>query len=114
MYVSDLDMEDRYSALLQSVRQRRAGPTTRTTPSVLNSTTIVFSATPPVHPKSPSSGGCPGINGSQNAINTSVNPRSTFLSETERVGEPAGGLAVGKGEWGDSELAVCAREGVEG
>ena len=103
MYLSDLNTVDRYPALLRSVHQRRADPTARTTSSVLNSTTIVLGATSPVDQESRPSGGSPRINGSQNAINTLVNPRSASLSETERVGEPAGGLAVGRGEWGDNE-----------
>ena len=75
---------------------------------------MVFSATPPVGPKLPPSGGSPGINGSRNAINTLTDPRSAFLSETERAGGSAGGLAVGKGERGDNESVVCAREEIEG
>ena len=113
VYVRDFDTlaasaEDWYPALLQSVRHRRAGPISRTTSPVLNPTTIVFGVTPPVVPKLWPSVGSPGIDGSQNAINVLVNQRSA--SPSERVGKPASGSVVGKGEWGEDESGVRARE----
>lgn len=42
--------EDWYAALLQSVRQRRAGPISRTTSPVLHPTAVLFSAAPPMIP----------------------------------------------------------------
>lgn len=102
-----------YPALLQSVRQRRAGPIARTTSPVLNPTTIVFGVTPPVVPKlRPPSGGS-GIGGIQSGINVLMNQRSASSSERERVegtGKSGGGSAVGKGEWGEDESSHRARE----
>ena len=115
VYVRDFNTlaasaEDWYPALLQSVRHRRAGPIARTTSPVLNPTTIVFGVTPPVVPKLRPSVGSPGIDGSQNAINVLVNQRSASPSETERVGKSTSGSVAGKGEWGEDESGVRARE----
>ena len=90
MYVGGLNAEDRYPAFLQSVRQRRVGPVTRTTPrSQPDDNRLLCDTT--WDPKLRRSGGSPGIDGSQNAINMLVNQSSAFPSETERVGESAGG-----------------------
>ena len=99
-----------YPALLQSIRHRRASPTARTTSLVLNPTTIVFGVTSPVILP----GGSPGTDGSQNAINVPVSQRSASSSEIERVGKSANGLVVGKGEWGEGESGIRAREEDEG
>ena len=80
------------------------GLTAKTTSSVLNPTTIVFGATPPVYPKLRPSGGSPGIGGLQNAINVLVNQSSA------RIGELAGGTAIGKGEWEYHEPGARTRE----
>ena len=104
---------DWYPALLQSVRQRRAGPIPRTTSPVLNPTTIIFGVTPPVVPKLRPSGGGSGIGGSQSAINVLTNQRSASSSERERIGgtgKSGSGSAVGKGEWGEDEPSDRARE----
>ena len=94
VYVWDSNREDWYLPLLQSVRQRRAGPIARMTFPVLNPTTKILGATQPAVPKLPPSEGSPGIDGSQNAINVVANQYSVFPFETERVGKSAGGLVV--------------------
>ena len=102
-----------YPALLQSVRQRRAGPISRTTSPVLNPMTIIFGVTPPVVPKLRPSGGSFGIGGLQSATNASTNQRSAPSSGTERVGgdsKSGNGSTVGKGEWGEDEHSARARE----
>ena len=102
-----------YPALLQSVRQRRAGPIARTTSPVLNPTTILFGVTPPVVPKLRPPGGGAGIGGLQSATNVLVNQRSVSSSERERVGginKSGSGSTVGKGEWGEDESSDRARE----
>ena len=102
-----------YPALLQSVRQRRAGPIARTTSPVLNPTTIVFGVTPPVVPKLRPSGGGSGIGGIQSGTNVLTNQRPASSSERERVGgtsKSGGGPTVGKGEWGEDEFSDRARE----
>ena len=102
-----------YPALLQSVRQRRAGPITRTTSPVLNPTTIIFGVTPPVVPKLRPSGGGSGIGSLQSTTNVLMNKRSASSSERERVGGTGklGSVAVaGKGEWGEDESSDRARE----
>lgn len=99
-----------YPALLQSVRQRRAGPLARTTSPVLNSTTIIFGVTPPVVPKLRPPGGSSGISGLQSAVNVLVNQLSASSSETERVGKSGSGSIAGKSEWGEDECSVRARE----
>jgi hypothetical protein len=99
-----------YPALLQSVRQRRAGPIARTTSPVLNPTTIIFGVTPPVVPKLRPSGGGSGIGG---GIIVLTNQRSASSSERERVGgtgKSGGGSNLGKGEWGEDESSDRARE----
>ena len=104
---------DWYPALLQSVRQRRAGPITRSTSPVLNPTTIIFGVTPPVVPKLRPSGGGSGIGGLQSAINVLMNKRSASSSERERVGsagKSGSGSAAGKSEWGEDESSDRARE----
>ena len=102
-----------YPALLQSIRQRRAGPIARTTSPVLNPTTIVFGVTPPVVPKLRPSGGGSGMGGAQSGLNVLINQSSTSSSERERVGgagKSGGGSTVGKGEWGEDESSDRARE----
>ena len=102
-----------YPALLQSVRQRRAGPIARTTSPVLNPTTIIFGVTPPVVPKLRPCGGVSGIGGPQSAINVLMNQRSTSSSERERIegtGKSGGGPTVVKGAWGEDESSDRARE----
>ena len=102
-----------YPALLQSVRQRRAGPIARTTSPVLNPTTIIFGVTPPVVPKLRPSGGGSGIGGPQSTINVLMNQRSASSSERERIGgtgKSGGGSTVGKGAWGEDESSDRARE----
>ena len=104
---------DWYPALLQSVRQRRAGPITRSTSPVLNPTTIIFGVTPPVVPKLRPSGGGSGISGQQSATNVLMNKRSASSSERERVGsagKSGSGSAAGKSEWGEDESSDRARE----
>ena len=60
------------------------------------------------------SGGIPGIDGSQNAINALVDQRSAPPSETERVREWTGGSVVGKGGMGGGQVECsCEREEVE-
>ena len=102
-----------YPALLQSVRQRRAGPIARTTSPVLNSTTIIFGVTPPLVPKVRPPKGGPGIGGLQNAINVLMNQRSASSSERERAGgtgKSGSGSTVGRGEWGEDDCSGRARE----
>lgn len=102
-----------YPALLQSVRQRRVGPISRTTSPVLNPTTIIFGVTPPVVPKLRLSGGGSGTGGLQSPTNVLTNHRSTSSSEREHVGstgKSGSGSAVGKGEWGEDEPSDRARE----
>lgn len=103
-----------YPALLQAVRQRRAGPISRTTSPVLNPTTIVFGVTPPVVPKVRLSGGSSGTGGGvQSGINVLTNQRSASSSERERVGgagKSGSGSNVDKGEWGEDESSDRARE----
>jgi len=104
---------DWYPALLQSVRQRRTGPISRTTSPVLNPTTIIFGVTPPVVPKLRPSGGSFGVGDPQSATNVSATQRSASSSETERVGggsNSGNGSTVGKGEWGENEHSARARE----
>lgn len=104
---------DWYPALLQSVRQRRTGPISRTTSPVLNPTTIIFGVTPPVVPKLQPSGGSFGVGDQQSATNVPANQRSASSSETERVGggsNSGNGSMVGKGEWGEDEYSTRARE----
>ena len=102
-----------YPALLQSVRQRRAGPIARTTSPVLNPTTIIFGVTPPLVPKVRPSKGGSGIGGVQSATNVLTNQRSASSSERERVGgskKSESGRTAGKGEWGEDESSDLARE----
>ena len=102
-----------YPALLQSVRQRRAGPIARSTSPVFNPTTIVFGVTPPVVPKLRPSGGGSGVGGIQSGINVLMNQNSASSSERERVGGAAksgGSSTLGKGEWGEDESSDRARE----
>ena len=104
---------DWYPALLQSVRQRRAGPIARSTSPVFNPTTIIFGVTPPVVPKLRPSGGGSGISGLQSATNVLMNRRSASSSERERVGgtgKSGSGSAAGKSEWGEDESGSRARE----
>ena len=102
-----------YPALLQSVRQRRAGPISRATSPVLNPTTIIFGVTPPVVPKLRPSGGSSGIGGLQSAANVLTNQRPASSSETERAGggnKSGSDSTAGKGEWGEDEHSAHARE----
>ncbi|KAF9780481.1 AAA-domain-containing protein [Thelephora terrestris] len=102
-----------YPALLQSVRQRRAGPIARTTSPVLNPTTIVFGVTPPLVPKVRPSKGASGAGGVQSATNVLTNQRSAYSSERERAGgskKSENGRTGGKGEWGEDESSDHARE----
>ncbi|KAF9647587.1 AAA-domain-containing protein [Thelephora ganbajun] len=102
-----------YPALLQSVRQRRAGPIARTTSPVLNPTTIIFGVTPPIVPKLRPSGGGSEIGGTQSGVNVLMNQRSASSSERERVGgisKSGCGSMAGKGEWGEDESSDHARE----
>ena len=102
-----------YPALLQSVRQRRAGPIARTTSPVFNPTTIIFGVTPPVVPKLRPSGGGSGTGGLQSAINVLTNQRSASSSERERIGstgKSGSGSVVGKDEWEEDEPSDRARE----
>jgi len=104
---------DWYPALLQSVRQRRAGPITRSTSPVFNPTTIIFGVTPPVVPKLRPSGGGSGFGGPPSAINVLMSKRSASLSEHERVGgagKSGSGSSARKGEWGEDESSGRARE----
>ena len=104
---------DWYPALLQSVRQRRAGPITRSTSPILNPTTIIFGVTPPVVPKLRPSGGGSGFGGLQSANNVLMNKRSASSSEREHVGgngKSGSGSAAGKNEWGEDEFSGRARE----
>ena len=104
---------DWYPALLQSVRQRRAGPITRSTSPILNPTTIIFGVTPPVVPKLRPSGGGSGFGGLQSANNVLMNKRSASSSEREHVGgngKSGSGSAAGKNEWGEDESSGRARE----
>ena len=77
---------------------------------VAGTTSPILNPMPPVVPKLRYSRGGPGINGFQNAISGLLNQRSTLPSETERVGKSVNGLVAGKGEWGDDESSVRARE----
>ena len=102
-----------YPALLQAVRQRRAGPIARNTSPVFNPTAIVFGVTPPVVPKLRPSGGSSGVGGIQSGINVLMNQSSASSSERERVAgtaKPGGGPTAGKGEWGEDESSNRARE----
>ena len=102
-----------YPALLQSIRQRRAGPISRTTSPVLNPTTIIFGVTPPVVPKLRPSAGNVGVGDPQSPTNVLTNQRSTSSSETERVGganKSGSGSTIGKSAWGEDDHSARARE----
>ena len=99
-----------YPALLQSVRQRRAGLTTNAASPVLNPTTIIFGVTPPVVPRIRPYREGSGIAGLQSAP---VNKRPASSSERERAGgtgKSESGSVVGESEWGEDESSDHARE----
>ena len=90
--------------LLQPVHQGRAGPIASITSPIRN---VVFGDVGVV-PKLPPSRGGPGIDGSQNATNLSVDQRSASTSELERVGKQTSGSVDGRGEWGEDGSSVRA------
>jgi hypothetical protein len=91
-----------YPALLNAVRQRRAGPIARSSSPIPNPMTIIFGMTPPITPTTHSTGQILPGGSAQGLMNMLMNRQSSTVAPT--------GMKPGKPEWSEDESSDRARE----